>query len=113
MSSPLTAEWTAALGSFYASFRVAPKTPMSCSPEKTLLVGDLRSLEWTVLWEQEIRGFLCDPSSLGSRVQPWGKDRQGSRLESQGSPTLRTRHMCQRETTATHEEHEEQAGAGV
>lgn len=81
MSSPLTAEWTAALGSFYGPLRVAPKILMSCSSEKTLLVSDLRSTEWTMLWEREMCGFPCGPSSSGSRVQPRGKGKQGSRLE--------------------------------
>lgn len=60
---------------------MAPKILMSCSPEKTLLVGDVRSLEWTLLWEREMCGFSRGPSSSGSRVQPRGKGKQGSRLE--------------------------------
>lgn len=83
---------------------MAPKILMSCSPEKTLLVGDLRSLEQTVLWEREMCGFPCGPSSPGSRVQPRGKSKQGSRLEIPRESLHATRSMRQREAMAPHEE---------
>lgn len=44
-------------------------------------------------------------------AKPWGKGKQGSRLElpREGVPTLHTRSMYRRKAMAMHEEHEEQA----
>lgn len=87
--------------------RVAPKIPMSCSPEKTLLVGGLRGLGSLCCGNGRYVASCVAQVFQGLGYSPGEKELRAR--DPKGVPTLHTRSMCQREAMATHEEHEEQA----